>query len=316
MIASLTRRFSRPSRTVEVGIGDDAAVVSAGSGLRWALTTDAMVEGVHFVAGRGSAHQLGRKALAINLSDLAAMGASPRYALVALGLPEETEEALIDELYDGLETMAGEHRVAIVGGNITRARSLSITITAVGDLAGPGLTRAGGSPGDRLLVTGLVGSAALGRALLEAGREPSDDDEAALVARHLDPRPRVEAGEALRLIATAGIDLSDGLAQDAGHLAAASSCAARLELDALPRSSAYDRLTVELEDPWAPALAGGEDYELLLAVPAPLVETARASAAAAGVPLIDVGALEPGRGVTVVDAEGQPRTVPAGWSHL
>jgi thiamine-monophosphate kinase len=316
VIEALERRFAKPAASVEIGIGDDAAVVAVGGGRRWALTTDALVEGVHFELGRGTARQLGRKALAVNLSDLAAMGAQPRHALVALGLPETTAEAFVEELFDGLESMALEHRVSIVGGNLTRAPVLSLTVTAIGDLAGPPLARAGGSPGDRLVVTGPLGSSALGLILVREGREPADPDEALLVRRHLDPDPRVAAGQALRLIATAGIDVSDGLAQDAGHLAKASRCCARLELARIPLSPAYDRLTADLDDRWAPALAGGEDYELLLAVPAPLLRSAQSAAAEVGAHLHEIGALVAGTGVVVVDADGSERPSPPGWRHF
>jgi thiamine-monophosphate kinase len=316
VIEALERRFSKPAASVEIGIGDDAAVVASGGGRRWALTTDALVEGVHFELGRGTVRQLGRKALAVNLSDLAAMGAEPRHALVALGLPEATGEALVEELFDGLESMAREHRVSIIGGNLTRSPVLSITVTAVGDLAGPALARAGGSPGDRLVVTGPLGSSALGLAMLREGREPADTDEAALVERHLDPAPRVAVGQVLRLIARAGIDISDGLAQDAGHLARASRCGARLELALVPRSPAYDRLVAGLDDPWAPALSGGEDYELLLAVPPPLLRTAVKTAAEVGATLHDIGALVEGSGVTIVAPDGAERHAPPGWQHF
>lgn len=315
LITKLERRFRRPSPSVEIGIGDDAAVVAAGGGMRWAVTTDAMVAGVHFEMNRGTPLQLGRKALAVNLSDLAAMGAEPRHALIALGLPENTEEPFLDALFDGLDEMAREHRMSIVGGNITRSPLLTITVTVLGRLAGPALERGGGNAGDKLLVTGPIGSSTLGMKLLLDGKQDLDDDEAELVQRHLDPTPRVAVGEELRLIATAGIDISDGLAQDAGHLARASRCGARIELAKLPLSPAYEKLTASLEDPWHPALAGGEDYELLLAVPAEMVQTAQQTAVGVGSLLTEIGELVVGQGVVIVDVEGVEHPPPAGWEH-
>jgi thiamine-monophosphate kinase len=316
LIAELQRRFAKPSPGVEVGIGDDAAVVAAGGGMRWVLTTDALVEGVHFERRFGSPRQLGHKALAVNLSDLAAMGAEPRHALVALSVPEDINRDFIGALFDGLDGLAREHRVSVVGGNISRSPVLTITVTAVGSVAGPAMLRSCGSPGDRLVVTGHIGSAALGLELLKGGRDPADDDESALISRHLEPTPRVAAGQALRLMATAGIDISDGLAQDAAHLAEASRCGAKINVDDLPLSPAYDRLTEQLDDRWAPALSGGEDYELLLSIPPPMLHTAQMTANQVGTLLYDIGELVEGRDVVIVEADGTERPAPQGWVHF
>jgi thiamine-monophosphate kinase len=316
IIAKLQRRFGKVSPSVEIGIGDDAAVVASGGGMRWALTTDALVEGVHFDMSRCTPRQLGYKSLAVNLSDLAAMGALPRHVLVALALPPTVAEEVVDGIFDGIAALAGEHRVSVVGGNITRSPVLAVTITALGELSGPALERGGGRPGDRLMITGDVGSSAIGHQLLASGRTGFDDLERDLVRRHLEPEPRVAAGQALRLIASAGIDISDGLAQDAGHLARASRCGARIELARLPLSPAYHGLTRHLDDPWLPALAGGEDYELLLAVPPERVRTAGHAASAAGVVLHEIGELVQGSGVVVIDEAGAERPAPAGWEHF
>lgn len=316
MIATLEQRFSKPSAGVEIGIGDDGAVVSAGGGLRWVFTTDALVEDVHFERHQITAKQLGHKALAVNLSDLAAMGAEPRHALVAVTLPEDISDDFVEELTEGIDTLAREHRVSIVGGNISRSPVITVTITAVGSLAGPPLLRSGGSPGDVLLVTGPLGSSALGLDLLRQGREPRDEEERALIAQHLTPAPKVAVGQALRLIATSGIDISDGLAQDAGHLSRASHCGARISLEALPLSPAYDRLTQDLEDRWRPALAGGEDYELLLSLPKTMVHTAQMTANQVGTILHEIGELLAGDGVVLVAPDGSERPAPSGWVHF
>jgi len=316
LIEMLEARFRKPSPSVEVGVGDDAAVVSSGGGARWAVTTDALVEGVHFDLGYGDARRIGHKALAVNLSDLAAMGATPRHCLLSLTLRDGIDDELIDGLLDGVEALAREHRVSIIGGNLSSAPCLTVTVTALGELSAPGLTRSGGNPGDRLMVTGHVGSAALGLELLRAGRDDLGPEESALVERQLAPEPRVAAGEVLRSMATAGIDISDGLAQDAGHLARSSRCGVRIDLEKLPLSPAYERLTAGRDDPWTPALAGGEDYELLLAVPPPMVRTAVLTAAGAGCVLQEIGELTLGEGVAIIDSEGRQLEPPAGWRHF
>jgi thiamine-monophosphate kinase len=318
LIAMVQQRFSRPSPGVELGIGDDAAVVAAGGGRRWVFTTDAVMEGVHFDRSYGTAHQLGRKALAINLSDLAAMGADPRYALIALACPEELEAPYLEELFAGLDELGREHRVSIIGGNVSRAPCLSLTITAIGDLSGPPLVRSGANPGDRLFVTGELGSAALGLELLRGALNVSnqDDEGAPFIERQLDPRPRVAVGQALRLMATAGLDISDGLVQDAGHMATASGCSLRIERDRLPLAPAYHRLAQALPDPWAPALNGGEDYELLLTIPPTLAQTAQLTANQVGAELHEIGEVTGGSGVVVVDETGAPVIAPPGWQHL
>lgn len=317
LIETLERRFRSPSPSVEVGVGDDAAIVASGGGMRWALTTDAMVEGVHFDLALTDPERLGRKALAINLSDLAAMGSRPRHCLLALMLPAETEGGFVDRLLDGVEATAREHRVSVVGGNLSRGPCLSITVTAVGELSGPALTRDGGRPGDRLLLTGEVGSSALGLELLRRGpAEVLPPELAALVERHLDPTPRVAVGEALRGIARAAIDISDGLAQDAGHLARASRCGARIHLARLPLAGPYRALTADREDPFGPALGGGEDYELLFAVPEMMVRTAVTTAAGVGCALHEIGALEEGSGVVIEAEDGSERPAPAGYRHF
>ena len=315
LIDKLRNEFGEPSPGVEVGIGDDAAVVAAGPGLRWAVTTDALVEGVHFDTRYSDARHLGMKALAVNLSDLAAMGAEPRHCLLALTVRDGLGERFFDELIVGIRRVAREHRVSIVGGNLSRAPILSITVTAMGSLPGPSLTRAGGRPGDRLLVTGPLGDAAMGLALLGRGSPLLAEDEQALVERQLAPTPRVAVGQALRAMASAAIDISDGLVQDAGHLARASSCAARIDAGRLPLSPAYRRLSQKEPDPLAAALAGGEDYELLFAVRPELVRTATLTAQGVGSDLHEIGDLAEGAGV-VVEEGGRARHTPPGWRHF
>src|SRR5512138_3339930 len=290
LIALFTRALPLRGEGVILGVGDDAAVLRPPRGELLLATADAVVEGVHFDR-RFTAADVGWKALAVNLSDLAAMGARPLWALVALALPRETDPARVAGIAGGLGACARRHRVAVVGGNVTRARQLSLTVTVVGSAARP-LRRDGARPGDSVLLSGTVGDAALG---LRKGAAPS------LAARQRRPTPRLALGRALGGIATAAIDVSDGLVQDLGHLCLASRVGASLRLEDLPLSAAYRRATRSAADPWAGALSGGEDYELCVTVPVRRVPAALGAAARVGTPLAVVGSILRGAGVQVID---------------
>ncbi len=307
LIDLFTSALPRRGGGVLVGPGDDAAVVRTRPGEDLVATVDAVVEGVHFDA-RFAPQDVGWKALAVNLSDLAAMGARPLFALVALALPPETPLSTVRGLAAGIGACARSHRIAVAGGNVTRAKELSLTVTALG--AAPGrraLLRSGARPGDLVAVTGTLGDAALG--LLPGA-------PASLARRQRRPTPRVAAGLALAPLARAAIDVSDGLVQDLSHVCLASGVGARIGALDLPLSPAYRRFARRLADPLAPALAGGEDYELVLAIPAPAAGAARAAAARAGAPLTVIGRFVRGRGVYVVGPRGEPLRAPAGHDHL
>jgi len=307
LIDLFTRTLPLRGEGVVVGPGDDAAVLRPRPGEDLVVTVDAIVEGVHFGSGFSPA-DVGWKALAVNLSDLAAMGARPRYALVALGLPAGTSERRVRGIARGLGACARAHGVAVIGGNVSRASDLSVTVTAVGAVEeGRALLRSGARPGDLVAVTGTVGDAALG---LLAGAPP------ALVRRQRRPMPRVAAGLALAGLVRAAVDVSDGLAQDLGHLCAASGVGARIGLDDLPLSPAYRRATRGRPDPWTAALAGGEDYELIVALPPRSLGAARAALERAGTTLTVVGRFVRGEGVLVVGPQGDARAVPPGHDHL
>jgi thiamine-monophosphate kinase len=307
----LIDRFTRalPTRGVGVvvGPGDDAAVVRPQPGEDLVLTVDAVVEGVHFDA-RSSPADVGWKALAVNLSDLAAMGARPLFALAALALPPHASEATVRGIARGLGACARAHRVTVVGGNVSRARDVSLTITAVGAVPeGRAMLRGGARAGDLVAVTGTLGDAALG---LRPRAAP------ALARRQRRPQARLAAGEALSPLVRAAIDVSDGLVQDLGHVCRASGVGARIGVADLPLSDAYRRAARRLADPFAPALAGGEDYELVVALPPTSLAAARAAARRAGVPLTVIGRFVRGRGVRVVGPRGERMAAPAGHDHL
>ena len=260
LIDRFVRHFPGRGAGLSVGPGDDCALVRPTPGHELCVTTDTVREGVHF--GRHfTPAEVGHKALAVNLSDLAAMGARPRWFLAALELPAHASARLVDGLGRGMAALAREHRCLLAGGNLCRGPGLAVTLTALGELPnGSAIRRHGLRAGDLLIVTGSLGLAALGlSSLRRAGRSRR---AGAAERAQLMPQPRVAAGLAARGIATAGIDLSDGLAADLGHLCRASGCGAEIWSERLPRAA-----PVAARRDWLSlCLTGGEDYELLLGV--------------------------------------------------
>lgn len=260
--------FQRPleDAAVRLGIGDDCALLALPAGEELAVTTDTLVAGRHF-PDTAAPFDIGWKALAVNLSDLAAMGARARWVTLALTLPA-SDEAFLREFARGFFALAAREGVSLVGGDTTRG-PLSLTVTAMGTVpAGQALRRAGARPGDDVYVSGTVGDAGLGLRL-ELGQwleaiEPAARDFA--LARLHRPEPRLALGLALRGLASACLDVSDGLAQDLGHLLAASGVGAELALESLPRSAALAGIDVAFAD--ILALTSGDDYELLFTAPA------------------------------------------------
>lgn len=306
LIDLFARELPPDGEGVILGIGDDAAVLAPPRGERLVLSVDAVVEGVHFRRG-WAPEDVGWKALAVNLSDLAAMGARPLWALVALATPPGRDPAWLARVGRGLAGCARRHGLAVVGGNVTRARDLSLTVTVAGAAART-MTRAGARPGDLVLVSGTLGDAALG---LARGAAPP------LVARQRRPAPRVALGRALAGLATACVDVSDGFLQDLGHLCRASGVGARLWLAAVPLSPAYRAATRRARDPWEAALSGGEDYELVVTLPARRLGAALAAARRAGTRLSPVGSVVARKGVEVVaPGGGRHRARRAGHDHL
>ena len=315
-----TLAASRSPAEVRVGIGDDAAVtVPRGA---TATTIDAIVDGVAFRRRWCPPRSIGRKALAAALSDLAAMGARPGEAYVWLGLPEDFDEAASLELADGLADLAVEHGVAVIGGDVTAAPALSVCVTAVGHAASAEelVGRSGAEPGGALCVTGEVGGAAAGLMLLEHDELAAGTPDAARdagVARQLDPTPRLAAGVALAAAGvTAMIDVSDGLGADARHLAAASGVGVEIELDRLPLAAGVREVAEAAgHDPLELAASGGEDYELLCAVPRSRLAAAAAAVSDTGTTLTEVGRVVSGGSVRLRLPGG--RSVPVrGHDHL
>jgi thiamine-monophosphate kinase len=309
------RSATRPG--TELGIGDDAALIAIGG--QAVVTHDMLVEAVHFRRSTTGLRDLGHKALAVNLSDVAAMGAEPVAALVGLGLPADLETADVDELYEGIEGLAARCGVTVAGGDVTAAPVLVLAVTAVGR-PWPGVApvgRTGGRAGDLLCVTGRLGAAAAGLAILEEPHLGTGvADAASLLAAHRAPQPRIAAGRALAAGgARAMLDLSDGLALDALRLARAGGLRARIDLDAVPLAPGVEAVAAARgDDPRILAATSGEDYELLAAVPPALLATLREEL---DIALTPVGRLEEGDpDVVAVDRGG--RIVPLarlGWEH-
>jgi thiamine-monophosphate kinase len=297
LLDRIRARLPQPGPRVLLGSGDDAAITVPGGAT--ATSTDALVDGVHFRREWSSPAQIGAKALAVALSDLAAMGAEPGEAYVVLGIPPDLDEGGCLELLDGIGRVAVETSTTLAGGDVTRAPVLTLAMTVVGHApaAEDLVTRSGARAGDALVVTGELGAAAAGLLLLEADR---DLPGTPLVGRQLEPRPRLAAGRALaKAGATAMIDLSDGLGGDAGHIAAASGVGLRIETAALPLAPGVAELAVAAgHDPLVLATSGGEDYELLASLPEErLVDAARAVDECGG--LTRIGEVVAGEGVEI-----------------
>ncbi len=302
-----------------VGIGDDAAAWSAkGGGDSIVLaTTDALVEGVHFVAGRAPWADLGWKALAVNVSDIAAMGGTPQFALVTLALPPETPVEDVDALYVGMLECGREYGVTVVGGDVVRASQAVISVAVLGhaerDEEGrPQLMRRDAArAGYAIAVTGSLGDSAAGLRRLKDGAAPDD----ALVRAHLRPKPPLAAGrQAARLDVPCAIDVSDGLMQDLGHICDLCGLGAVVRADAVPLSQAL-RSTFP-DDALSLACSGGEDYQLLFIAPQ---ETMRLLRASAQVRVNVIGEMDehPEQRPRLMDESGKEiKLAAAGWDHL
>jgi thiamine-monophosphate kinase len=309
------RVSARARGDVRVGIGDDAAIVRAARHRDLVLAIDTLVADVHFPA-RTDAAAVGWKALAVNLSDLAAMGAEPAWATLALTLPRG-DARWVRDFARGFGALARRHDVALVGGDTTRG-PLTVTVQAHGFVPrGRALLRSGARVGDRVFVSGTPGDAAAGLAIVQRRLRAAARDARALVARLERPAPRVALGLALRGVASAAIDVSDGLAQDLGHVLAASGVGARLDVDAVPASAALRRAVPERRARHALQLAGGDDYELCFTVPARRAARVAAIAAKLRLKLTAIGTIVVGRGLRLHDAAGHEVASPTGgWDHF
>ena len=311
----IRRHFTRPTRHTDLAVGDDAALLRAQPGMQLAVSTDMLVAGTHFFADTGP-EDLGWKTLAVNVSDLAAMGATPRWAFLALALPG-ADEAWIAAFARGFFACADAHGVDLAGGDTTRG-PLTLSVTIIGEVPqGQAITRAGGRPGDDLWVSGQPGMAALGLAALRGEARISTAGSAACIAALQRPQPRVALGLALRGVATAMLDVSDGLLGDLGHILECSATGAIIDVGALPLAALRDNGADEALARRC-LLGGGDDYELLFAAPAARRADVEVLAGQLGLALHRIGELgaEPG---TLWLREADGRLVPgtrSGYDHF
>lgn len=293
-------------------MGDDAAVLAITPGTSVVVTTDVLLEGLHFRFDWSSPEDVGYKAVSVNVSDIAAMGARPRWVLVGLGAPSAATEKLLRSLYDGMREACEEHGCALVGGDTVHSQQLLLAVTALGEVEVPPLTRVGAKPGDQLAVTGPLGLAACGVNLLLAGPDLAGlvpgDVEACLRA-HRRPRARIAGGLALREsgVVHAALDLSDGLYSDVRRLAQASGVGVEIDESRIPIAPEVTRIASRRG--WKAerlAGAGGEDFELLVAVE---------PGTDAGVPLLPVGRVV-ADGLWLVRGSERVELPPGGWDHF
>jgi thiamine-monophosphate kinase len=331
LLARIRERLPAAGPRVRLGSGDDAAITVPGGAT--ATSVDALVEGVHFRRERATLAQIGHKALATSLSDLAAMGAEPGEAYVALGVPPDLDEDGCLELLDGMATLAAATATTLAGGDLSRASALFLAVTVVGHApaASSLISRRGARPGDALVLTGEIGGAAAGLQLLEDPHRGTDfafkgpmsptktkSAVEGLVARQLEPVARLGAGRGLAGAGATGmIDLSDGLGGDAGHLAASSGVGLRIDAGGLPLAPGLEEAAGAIGgDPTELAVGGGEDYELLAAIPAARVEEARQAVRdAEGIALTRIGEVVAGAGVEIRLPDGR-LLEPEGFDQL
>jgi thiamine-monophosphate kinase len=310
----IQRHFTRPAANAVLGVGDDCALVDVSSGMDLAVSTDTMVSGTHFFPDVDPEH-LGHKALAVNLSDIAAMGAMPYWAMLALTVPNVDHQWLA-AFAKGFFDLATEYNVSLIGGDTTRG-PLTLTVTIMGEVpAGAALRRSGAKAGNDVWVSGTVGDAALAVAHRHGKLVLTESDYHEAVMRLYEPTPRVALGQALRGMATAAIDISDGLLADLGHICRLSGVGATVELTSIPvsaigaRHSGHDAGRTAI-------VAGGDDYELCFTAPANSRESIAELTDILGVPLTRIGQVKRGKGVSLLGPDGKAVKIDGrGYDHF
>ncbi len=308
----IKRYFTRPTPSATLGVGDDAALLRIADGMELAVSTDMLVSGTHFLPN-ADPFLLGHKALAVNLSDLAAMGAAPRWATLALSLPA-ADENWLQRFSAGFFALADEHGVELIGGDTTRG-PLNLCVTIMGEVPkGRALRRSGAKAGDDIWVSGILGMAALGLAYLQGKTELPEEDRLFCLAALHKPLPQVALGLALRDIAHSAIDISDGLLADLGHILEYSQLGAELQFDAIPKVIAGNIDEALLQQC---VLSGGDDYELCFTAPAARRGEIEAIAQKLQLPLTRIGVIRTEQGCTVRAADGgvlKPKE--SGYDHF
>ncbi len=299
----IARYFKRPARRSPLGVGDDCALLAPAAGMQLAVSSDLLVEGRHFLS-TVDPHRLGHKCLAVNLSDLAACGARPLAFTLALSLPQ-ADARWLAPFAEGLLALADAHDCELVGGDTTRG-PLVIGITIFGEVpAGSALLRSGARAGDDVWVSGTLGDARLALEVFRGTRSLAAEGFAAARERLELPQPRVALGQALRGVASATIDLSDGLAGDLGHVLAASGVGATLQVEAVAGLTVAGA-ALPADDRLDLALCGGDDYELAFTAPTSARAAVQAAATGAGVAVTRIGRIDAEAGLRLADAAGRP----------
>ena len=310
----IARHFTRATPGAVLGVGDDCALLAPTPGMQLAVSSDMLLEGRHFSPQDGPAG-IGHKSLAVNLSDLAAMGATPRWATLAIALPE-ANDAWLTAFARGFYRIAEQHGIELVGGDTTRG-ALTLSITVIGEVPpGQALRRDGAQAGDDVWVSGTIGSAAMALAYRQGRLFMEQVDAAKVLPALYLPTPRVELGIALRGIASSAIDISDGLLGDLGHILERSRVGATLDFAALPTLPVVQNYLHEAVARDC-VLAGGDDYELCFTAPTGKRDAVLAAAASAGVAVTRIGQITARPGLTVIDAAGQPLSIEhTGYDHF
>ena len=312
----IQRFFTRPTPGATLGVGDDAALLRVGDGMELAVSTDMLVSGTHFLPDTDP-FLLGHKTLAVNLSDLAAMGASPRWATLALSLPN-ADERWLQQFSAGFFALAAEHGVELIGGDTTRG-PLNLCVTIMGEVPwGEALLRSGAQAGDDIWVSGSLGVAALGLAQLQGKVALPEEVRIACLAALQRPQPRIALGLALRGIANSAIDVSDGLIADLGHILECSGMAAEVQYDRLPAASFFASSGQALDElAQHCVLSGGDDYELCFTAAAARRDEIAALSTRLHLPLSRIGQIVSGRGCKVCAPDGTVMTIKeAGYDHF
>jgi len=310
----IKRHFTRPAANAVLGVGDDCALVDVTNGVDLAVSMDTMVSGTHFFPDVNP-ENLGHKALAVNLSDIAAMGAMPYWAMLALTLPNVDHEWLA-AFAKGFFDLAQEYNVSLIGGDTTRGPALTMTVTIMGEVpAGAALRRGGAKPGNDVWVSGNVGDAALAVAHRYGKIVLAEPDYREAVMRLYEPSPRVALGQALRGLATAAIDISDGLLADLTHICRLSEVGATVDLNSVP-VSAIGAKHIHSDEGRNAILAGGDDYELCFTAHPNSRESILDMQEVLGVPITRIGQIKRGKGVSLLD-DGKPVKIDGrGYDHF
>ena len=310
----IAKYFTRATPDAVLGVGDDCALLTPSPGMQLAVSSDMLLEGRHF-SPQDSPAGIGHKSLAVNLSDLAAMGATPRWVTLSIALPD-ANDAWLTAFARGFFRMADLHGIELVGGDTTRG-ALTISITVMGEVPpGQALRRDGAQAGDDIWVSGVLGSAAMALAYRQGRLFMEQVDAAKVLPALYLPMPRVELGIELRGIAHSAIDISDGLLGDLGHILERSQVGATLEFAALPTLPVVQQYLHEAVARTC-ILAGGDDYELCFTAPASKREGVLAAAESAGIAVTRIGRIQAEPGLTVLDADGQALPIDqTGYDHF